>query len=83
MRSLVTQEELSVEPLALLLHIERGQLRWFGHLFWMPPECLPTWRRSRGRPRTSCGITSPGLGMPRCPSDNPEELEEVSREREV
>jgi len=38
MRSLVTQEELSVEPLALLLHIERGQLRWFGHLFWMPPD---------------------------------------------
>ena len=35
----VTQEELGVEP--LLLHIERRQLRWLGHLFRMPPECLP------------------------------------------
>ncbi|KAK3548671.1 hypothetical protein QTP70_016417, partial [Hemibagrus guttatus] len=38
-RSAVTQEELGVEP--LLLHIERGQLRWLGHLFRMPPGCLP------------------------------------------
>ncbi|KAI3366505.1 hypothetical protein L3Q82_000635 [Scortum barcoo] len=34
-RSSVTQEELGVEP--LLLHIERSQLRWLRHLFWMPP----------------------------------------------
>ncbi|KAK3559606.1 hypothetical protein QTP86_013548 [Hemibagrus guttatus] len=34
-RSSVTREELGVEP--LLLHIERGQLRWLGHLFRMPP----------------------------------------------
>ncbi|KAK3571151.1 hypothetical protein QTP86_003367 [Hemibagrus guttatus] len=34
-RSSVTREELRVEP--LLLHIERGQLRWLGHLFRMPP----------------------------------------------
>ncbi len=57
-RSSVTREELRVEP--LLLHIERGQLRWLGHLFRMPPGRLPgkvfrarpTGRRPRGRPRT-------------------------------
>ncbi|KAK3538434.1 hypothetical protein QTP86_002334, partial [Hemibagrus guttatus] len=57
-RSSVTREELGVEP--LLLHIERGQLRWLGHLFRMPPGCLPgevfracpTGKRPRGRPRT-------------------------------
>ncbi|KAK3538572.1 hypothetical protein QTP86_006658 [Hemibagrus guttatus] len=72
-RSSITREELGVEP--LLLHIERGQLRWLGHLFRMPPERLPgevfwacpTGKRPRGR----------RLGVP------PEELEEVSGEREV
>ncbi|KAK3573216.1 hypothetical protein QTP86_015137, partial [Hemibagrus guttatus] len=57
-RSSVTREELGVEP--LLFHIERGQLRWLGHLFWMPPGGLPgevfracpTGKRPRGRPRT-------------------------------
>ncbi|KAK3523969.1 hypothetical protein QTP70_017490, partial [Hemibagrus guttatus] len=57
-RSSVTREELGVEP--LLLHIERGQLRWLGHLFRMPPGRLPgevfracpTGKRPRGRPRT-------------------------------
>ncbi|KAK3528727.1 hypothetical protein QTP70_010164 [Hemibagrus guttatus] len=56
-RSSVTREELGAEP--LLLHIERGQLRWLGHLFRMPPGCLPgevfwacpTGKRPRGRPR--------------------------------
>ncbi len=38
-RSSVTREELKVEP--LLLDIERSQLRWLGHLFWVPPWCLP------------------------------------------
>ncbi|KAK3506845.1 hypothetical protein QTP70_029252 [Hemibagrus guttatus] len=38
-RSSVTWEELGVEP--LLLHIERGQLRWLGHLSRMPPGRLP------------------------------------------
>ncbi|KAI3367785.1 hypothetical protein L3Q82_026220 [Scortum barcoo] len=38
-RSSVTREELGVEP--LLLHIERSQLRWLGHLFRMPPGRLP------------------------------------------
>ncbi|KAK3528887.1 hypothetical protein QTP70_012061 [Hemibagrus guttatus] len=57
-RSSVTREELGVEP--LLLHIERGQLRWLGHLFRMPLGRLPgevfracpTGKRPRGRPRT-------------------------------
>ncbi|XDV13498.1 hypothetical protein PO909_001890 [Leuciscus waleckii] len=57
-RSSVTREELRVEP--LLLHIKRGQLRWLGHLFRMPPGCTfregvpacPTGRRPRGRHRT-------------------------------
>ncbi|KAK3530107.1 hypothetical protein QTP86_014770 [Hemibagrus guttatus] len=57
-RSSVTWEELGVEP--LLLHIERGQLRWLGHLFRMPPGRLPgevfracpTGKRPWGRPRT-------------------------------
>ena len=57
-RSSVTREELGVE--LLLLHIERSQLRWLGHLFQMPPGRLP-WevflacparRGPRGRPRT-------------------------------
>ncbi len=87
-RSSVTREELRVEP--LLLHIERGQLRWLGHLFRMPPGRLPrkvfrarpTGRRPRGRPRTRwrdyvSRLAWERLGVP------PEELEEVSREREV
>ncbi|KAK3509001.1 hypothetical protein QTP70_015948 [Hemibagrus guttatus] len=87
-RSSVTREELGVEP--LLLYIERGQLRWLGHLFRMPPGRLPgevfracpTGKRPRGRPRTcwrdyvSC-LAWERLGVP------PEELEDVSGEREV
>ncbi|GAA6083977.1 receptor-type tyrosine-protein phosphatase F-like, partial [Tachysurus ichikawai] len=87
-RSSVTREELRVEP--LLLHIERSQLRWLGHLFRMPPGCLPgevfraypTGRRPRGRPRTRwrdyvSRLAWERLGIP------PEELEEVSGEKEV
>ncbi|KAK3550678.1 hypothetical protein QTP70_002404 [Hemibagrus guttatus] len=87
-RSSVTQEELGVEP--LLLHMERGQLRWLGHLFRMPPGRLPgevlracpTGKRPRGRPRTRwrdyvSRLAWERLGVP------PEELEEVSGEREV
>ncbi|KAK3511307.1 hypothetical protein QTP70_000398 [Hemibagrus guttatus] len=87
-RSSVTREELGVEP--LLLHIERGQLRWLGHLFRMPPGRLPgevfracpTWKRPRGRPRTRwrdyvSRLAWERLGVP------PEELEDVSGEREV
>ncbi|KAK3523078.1 hypothetical protein QTP86_012752 [Hemibagrus guttatus] len=87
-RSSVTREELGVEP--LLLHIERGQLRWLGHLFRMPPGRLPgevfracpTGKRPRGRPRTLWRdyvfrLAWERLGVP------PEELEEVAREREV
>ncbi|KAK3520218.1 hypothetical protein QTP70_019360 [Hemibagrus guttatus] len=87
-RSFVTREELGVE--LLLLHIERGQLRWLGHLFRMPPGRLPgevfracpTGKRPRGRPRTRWRdyvfrLAWERLGVP------PEELEEVAREREV
>ncbi|KAK3543929.1 hypothetical protein QTP70_031842 [Hemibagrus guttatus] len=87
-RSSVTREKLGVEP--LLLHIERGQLRWLGHLFRMPPGRLPvemfracpTGKRPRGRPRTRWRdyvfrLAWERLGVP------PEELEEVAREREV
>uniref|UniRef100_A0A8C6PHS8 Reverse transcriptase domain-containing protein n=1 Tax=Nothobranchius furzeri TaxID=105023 RepID=A0A8C6PHS8_NOTFU len=57
-RSSVIQEGLGVDP--LLLHIERSQLRWLGHLVWIPPGRLPgevfrarpTGRRPKGRPRT-------------------------------
>ncbi|KAK3515715.1 hypothetical protein QTP70_029929 [Hemibagrus guttatus] len=86
-RSSVTREELGVEP--LLLHIERGQLRWLGHLFRMPLRRLPgevfracpTGKRPRGRPRTRwrdyvSRLAWERLGVP------PEELEEVSGERE-
>ncbi|KAK3565094.1 hypothetical protein QTP86_033147, partial [Hemibagrus guttatus] len=86
-RSSVTWEELGVEP--LLLCIERGQLRWLGHLFRMPPGRLPgevfracpTRKRPRGRPRTRWRdyvfrLAWERLGVP------PEELEEVARERE-
>ncbi|KAL0194436.1 hypothetical protein M9458_012732, partial [Cirrhinus mrigala] len=78
-RSSVTREELGVDP--LLLHIERGQLRWLGHLFRMPPGCLPGEVKPRGRPRTRwrdyvSRLAWEHLGVP------PEELEEVSGERE-
>ncbi|KAI3375665.1 hypothetical protein L3Q82_003973 [Scortum barcoo] len=78
----------SREP--LLLHIERSQLRWLGHLFRMPPGCLPrevfqacpTGRRPWGRPRTRwrdyvSRLAWERLGVPL------EELEEVSGVREV
>ncbi|KAK3563105.1 hypothetical protein QTP86_016341, partial [Hemibagrus guttatus] len=87
LRSSVTREELGVEP--LLLHIERGQLRWLGHLFRMPPGRLPgevfracpTGKRPWGRPKTCwrdyvSRLAWERLGVP------PEELEEVSGERE-
>ncbi|KAK3561342.1 hypothetical protein QTP86_030646 [Hemibagrus guttatus] len=79
-RSSVTREELGVE--LLLLHIERGQLRWLGfgclrEVFW----ACPTGKRPWGRPRTHwrdyvSRLAWERLGVP------PEELEEVSGERE-
>ncbi|KAK3575378.1 hypothetical protein QTP86_025782 [Hemibagrus guttatus] len=78
------REELGVEP--LLLHIERVQLWWLGHLFWMPPgrlpgevfQACPTGNRPRERPRTCwrdyvSQLVWERLGVP------PVELEEVSR----
>uniref|UniRef100_A0A672GMW1 DDE Tnp4 domain-containing protein n=1 Tax=Salarias fasciatus TaxID=181472 RepID=A0A672GMW1_SALFA len=87
-RSSVTREELGVEP--LLLHIERNQLRWLGHLFRMPPGRLPrevfracpTGRRPRGRPRTRWRDYVSRLAWERL-GILPEELEEVSGDREV
>ncbi|KAK3558768.1 hypothetical protein QTP86_028769 [Hemibagrus guttatus] len=87
-RSSVTREELGVEP--LLLHIERGQLRWLGHLFRMPPGRLPgevfracpTGKRPRGRPRTRWRDYVFRLAWERL-GVTPEELEEVAREREI
>ncbi len=87
-RSSVTREELGVEP--LLLHIERSQLRWLGHLYQMPLvrlprgvfQACPTWRRPRGRPRTRWSDYVTRLAWERL-GVLLEELEEVSGEREV
>jgi len=57
-RNSATREELRVEP--LLLEVERGQLRWLGHVLRMGEDRLvtrifgaePVGRRGRGRPRT-------------------------------
>ena len=82
------RERLGVEP--LLLHVERSQLRWVGHLVRMPPgrfpgevfRARPTGRRPRGRPRTRwrdyiSQLAWERLGIP------PEELVEVAGERTV
>ncbi|XP_061753818.1 retrovirus-related Pol polyprotein from type-2 retrotransposable element R2DM isoform X2 [Nerophis ophidion] len=87
-RSSAIREELKVKP--LLLHIERTQMRWLGHLVRMPPERLPRevfmarppGRRPPGRPRTRweenvSRLAWERLGIPR------EELDEVAGEREV
>ncbi|KAK3518331.1 hypothetical protein QTP86_003614 [Hemibagrus guttatus] len=87
-RSSVTREELGVEP--LLLHIERGQLRWLGYLFRVPPGRLPvevfwafpTGKRPWGRPRTRWRDYVYRLAWERLRIP-PEDLEEVSGEREV
>ena len=87
-RSSVTREELGVEP--LLLHSERSQLRWLGHLYQMPPGHLPrevflacpTGRRPRGRPRTRWSDYVTQLAWESL-DILPEELKGVSREREV
>uniref|UniRef100_A0A669EXX2 Reverse transcriptase domain-containing protein n=1 Tax=Oreochromis niloticus TaxID=8128 RepID=A0A669EXX2_ORENI len=86
-RSSAIREGLRVEP--LLLHIERSQLRWFGHLTRMSPGRLlgevfracPTERRPRGRLRTRwrdyiSRLAWERLGVP------PDKLEEVAGERE-
>ena len=87
-RNSVTQEELGVEP--LLLHIERSQLRWPGHLYRIPPGCLPrevflacpTGRRPRGRPRTRWSDYVAWMAWERL-GILPEELGEASGVREV
>ncbi|TWW76578.1 Spondin-1 F-spondin [Takifugu flavidus] len=75
LRSLDIREGLGVEP--LLLHIERSQLGWLGHLDRMPSGHLPlevfrtcpTKRRPRGRPRSRwrdyiCRLSWEQLGVP-------------------
>ncbi|TWW57295.1 hypothetical protein D4764_07G0000140 [Takifugu flavidus] len=87
-RSSDIQEKLGVEQ--LLLHIERSQLGWLGHLAMMPSGRLPlevfwtcpTGRRPRGRPRTRwrdyiSRLAWEQLGVP------PEELMKVAGERAV
>ncbi|TWW71626.1 hypothetical protein D4764_16G0001230 [Takifugu flavidus] len=87
-RSSAIREELGVEP--LLLHVERSQMRWLGHLVRMPPGRLPgevfracpSSRRPPGRPRTRwkdyvSRLVWERVGIP------PDELEEVAGEREV
>ncbi|KAK0132808.1 LINE-1 reverse transcriptase [Merluccius polli] len=77
-RSSVIREELGVDP--LLLHVERSQMRWLGHLVRMPPGRLPG--GPGGRPRTRwrdyvSRLAWERLGIPQ------EELAEVAGEREV
>ena len=87
-RSSVTREELGVE--LLLLHIERSQLRWLGHLYRMPPGRLPrevflacpTVRRPRGRPWTHWSDYVSQLAWEHF-GILLEELEEVSGERGI
>ncbi|KAK5873269.1 hypothetical protein PBY51_018325 [Eleginops maclovinus] len=87
-RSSVIWEGLGVEP--LLLHVERSQLRWFGHLVRMPPgrlprevfQARPAGKRPRVRPRTRwrdyiSSLAWEHLGIPQS------ELVDVAREREV
>ncbi|KAI3368673.1 hypothetical protein L3Q82_025405, partial [Scortum barcoo] len=61
----------------LLLHIERSQLRWLGHLFRMPPghlprevfQACPTGRRPSGKTQDTLErlCLSAGLGTPQSP----------------
>ena len=88
-RSSVIREGLGVQP--LLLHVERSQLRWFGHLVVrMPPgrlpkevfQARPAGRRPRGRPRTRWRNYISTLAWERLGIPQPE-LDEVAREKEV
>uniref|UniRef100_A0A8C6KHS8 Reverse transcriptase domain-containing protein n=1 Tax=Nothobranchius furzeri TaxID=105023 RepID=A0A8C6KHS8_NOTFU len=87
-RSSVIREGLGVDP--LLLHIERSQLRWLGHLVKMPPGRLPgevfrarpTGRRPKGRPRTRRRDYVSHLAREHL-EISPEELAQVAGEREV
>ncbi|TWW63109.1 hypothetical protein D4764_03G0001170 [Takifugu flavidus] len=87
-RSSAIREELGVEP--LLLRFERSQMRWLGHLVRMPPGRLPgevfracpSGRRPPGRPRTLWRDYVSQLVWERL-GILPDELEEVTGEREV
>ncbi|TWW63647.1 hypothetical protein D4764_03G0006550 [Takifugu flavidus] len=87
-RSSDIREGLGVEP--LLLHIERSQLGWLGHVAKMPSGRLPlevfrtcpTGRRPRGQPRTRWRDYISRLAWERL-GVSPEELMEVAGERAV
>lgn len=76
MRSSFAWKELGLEP--LLLHIERSQLQWLGHLGGVP---------LKGRPEVDPGHDGEtiSLGWPGSTSEHllPEELEEESEDKEV
>ncbi|KAK3533963.1 hypothetical protein QTP70_034997 [Hemibagrus guttatus] len=86
-RSVVVKKELSRKA---KLWVMTERLRWLGHLFRMPPGRLPgevfracpTGKRPRGRPRTRWRDYVSRLAWERLRVP-PEELEEVSGEREV
>ena len=69
-KSSIIRERLGVGP--LLLHLERSQLRWFGHLVRMPPRRLPRevlalWENTPGQTKDQMeGLhLQTGLGTPR------------------
>lgn len=74
-RSSDFRTELGGEP--LLLHVKRGQWKWFGHLVRLPPERLsleiyqarPDWEVAEGYTlNLPEGLRIPsGLGMPQDP----------------
>lgn len=71
---------------SLLVHIYTSQLVWLGHLFRIPPgdvcRTCPMGRIPRGRPRTRWRDYVSRL-VREHPGIPPEELEEVSAERDV
>uniref|UniRef100_A0A8C6M0A0 Reverse transcriptase domain-containing protein n=1 Tax=Nothobranchius furzeri TaxID=105023 RepID=A0A8C6M0A0_NOTFU len=87
-RSSVIGEGLGVDP--LLLHIERSQSRWLGHLIRMPPGRLPgevfwarpTGRRPKGRPRI-CWTDYVSHLARKCLGIPPEERAQVAGETEI
>ena len=62
-RNQTIRNSLQLEPLSS--HIERNQLRWYGHMVRMSEnrlpgkvcECKPAGRRGKGRPRSTWNDT--------------------------
>jgi hypothetical protein len=70
-RSSNIRETLQIEP--LLLHIERSQLRWLGHVLRMPHNRLP-YQIFQAAPAGKRPIGRPGMGWRKY-------IEKLSRER--